>query len=120
CYSYAGETPEAALDVSRVPLTMSPALEKATLDFVIHATVEKGNLLESYIFARILTAVFVQAMYAEKRGVAEQHDIDTALRYGVNYPRGPFEWMNGIGVPYVDAFIGALNDTVDDRRFARP
>jgi 3-hydroxybutyryl-CoA dehydrogenase len=120
CYSYAHETPEPALEVARVPLTMSPALERATSDFVEHATVEKGNLLESYIFARVLTAVFVQAMFAEKRGVAEQHDIDTALRFGVNYPRGPFEWMVGIGEQYVDAFIRALNETVDDRRFARP
>ncbi len=29
--------------------------------------------------------------------IASEQDIDSAMKYGVNYPQGPFEWANKIG-----------------------
>ncbi|MFM7747109.1 MAG: 3-hydroxyacyl-CoA dehydrogenase family protein, partial [Bacteroidota bacterium] len=32
---------------------------------------------------------------------ATAEDIDLGMRYGTNYPRGPFEWCRRIGAPRI-------------------
>ena len=61
-----------------------------------------------------------QAALAHERGVATQADIDTALKYGTNYPKGPFAWARQIGLAACARLLDALNDTVTDDRFAVP
>ena len=40
--------------------------------------------------------------------VASEADIDTALRYGTNYPKGPFAWRDQIGGDIVSAWRDAI------------
>ena len=86
-------------------------MREAASGFVSRATNETGSDLEQYIFARILVALIVQAGLANERGVAEKPDIDTALKFGVNYPKGPFEWAEQIGKERIDALRRALADS---------
>jgi 3-hydroxybutyryl-CoA dehydrogenase len=65
-------------------------------------------------------ALIAQAALAHQRGVATKDDIDTALRYGTNYPKGPFEWSAQIGLDKCARLLEALNATVTDNRFAVP
>ena len=65
-------------------------------------------------------AIIVQAARAHERGVADKPDIDTALQYGTNYPKGPFAWAEQIGHDTCARLLEALNATVDDDRFAVP
>jgi len=74
----------------------------------------------AYIFSRILIAVIAQAHHAFERGVASRDDIDTAMKFGVNYPKGPFEWTRQIGAGRCIALLHALNQTVADNRFEVP
>jgi len=119
-YDYSGDEPVPAIDITPTPVTMGAELERAVEEFVANAEVDAGNLHDSYVFGRIVCAIFVQAIFAEHRGVASSDDIDTALRFGVNYPRGPFEWMNAIGVDRVDALRVELNRSASDHRFRLP
>jgi 3-hydroxybutyryl-CoA dehydrogenase len=64
--------------------------------------------------------LIAQAALAHERGVATKDDIDTALKYGTNYPKGPFEWSGQIGLDRCARLLKALNDTVADDRFAVP
>ncbi len=107
-YDYSGESPTAAIHIQRRPLEITAELREAASGFVSKATNEAGNELEEYIFARILVAIMTQASLANERGVAEKADIDTALRFGVNYPKGPFEWADQIGPEQVNALKRAL------------
>ena len=76
--------------------------------------------LDAYIVARIGAALIVQAHAAHARGVASKSDIDTAMRYGVNYPRGPFEWSSLVGDDLCRRLIGALGAQTTDDRFVLP
>ncbi len=97
-YFYDGqERGEAAVAVERRPLPADEALRRAVADFTSAATERKADGLAAYVFARILSSLIAQAAAAHTRGVAARADIDTALRYGTNYPRGPFEWADRIG-----------------------
>ncbi|MCH8316777.1 MAG: 3-hydroxyacyl-CoA dehydrogenase, partial [Planctomycetes bacterium] len=107
-YDYGGDEPVVALRVDHRSLAMTAELREAASGFVRKATNEAGDELEEYIFARILVALITQAKLANERGVAEKADIDTALKFGVNYPKGPFEWADQIGPERVNALKRAL------------
>jgi 3-hydroxybutyryl-CoA dehydrogenase len=121
-YAYAGEHPVPALDLERRPLSMPAALHRAVDAFTDAATgrTGTGDDVARYVFARILVALIAQAAAAHERGVAATGDIDTALRYGTNYPKGPFAWSAQIGLDTCGRLLDALNDTVTDNRFATP
>ncbi len=120
-YDYSGDKPMPAIEIARRAFAPPPELHKAVDEFVSGAdTGSRSGALTDYIFARIVVAIIVQAALAFERGVAEQADIDTALKYGVNYPRGPFEWAKQIGYDKCAALLAELNKTVADDRLAIP
>lgn len=51
--------------------------------------------IPGFIVNRINKAVQVEAMNLLHQGVASAEDIDLAVRLGLNYPKGPFEMMDG-------------------------
>jgi len=46
---------------------------------------------------RTLAMIVNEALDALQKGVASEQDIDTAMRLGVNYPRGPLAWGEQLG-----------------------
>lgn len=56
--------------------------------------------------ARTVCCLINEAASALFEGVASAEDIDTAMRLGTNYPHGPFEWADIIGV---DTVLGVMN-----------
>ncbi|MFF0680353.1 3-hydroxyacyl-CoA dehydrogenase [Streptomyces tendae] len=53
--------------------------------------------LPGMIVARTVARIIDLAFDAVARGVATPEDVDTAMRLGVNYPLGPFEWSRRLG-----------------------
>ncbi|MGW2598276.1 3-hydroxyacyl-CoA dehydrogenase [Streptomyces klenkii] len=60
------------------------------------------------IVARTVAMLVDFAEDAAGRGVASREDIDTAMRLGVNYPRGPLEWGREIGLDRVRGMLRGL------------
>ncbi|HEY4336427.1 MAG TPA: 3-hydroxyacyl-CoA dehydrogenase family protein [Puia sp.] len=63
------------------------------------------------ISARILSAIINEAFYTWEAEVSTKEEIDTAMRLGTNYPLGPFEWGERIGLGQVAGLLGALSRT---------
>ena len=70
------------------------------------------------IVARTVAMLVDFAMDAEARGVADRADIDTAMRLGVNYPRGPFEWCEELGVRWVWQTLTNLHSAYPTGRYS--
>ena len=87
-------------------------------EFVSRATEQIGSKIEKYVFARILVAIINEAAWALNDNVASAADINTALKLGTNYPKGPLEWAEEIGYGTCGALLDALNAGVNDNRFA--
>lgn len=66
--------------------------------------------------ARTICCVINEATSALMEGVASASDIDTAMRLGTNYPYGPFEWADIIGLDAVlGVMIGLYEEWGEDR-----
>ena len=65
---------------------------------------------------RVVCMIINEAYYAAQDGTATRADIDMAMKLGTNYPYGPFEWSQRIGIKHVYELIEALYiDTQDER-----
>lgn len=116
-YDHGVDPPAPAIDVTQREPELTAAARAAIDRFCAGATERQGDESEKYIFARILVALIAQAAEARARGVAEPTDIDIALRYGTNYPEGPFAWARRIGADACRDLIEHLNREVAGGRF---
>lgn len=68
------------------------------------------------VSARIIAMIINEAFFAKGEEVSSEADIDTAMKLGTNYPRGPFEWGRHIGLKNVVALLNKLART--DSRYS--
>lgn len=69
------------------------------------------------IFPRILSLIINEAARSLSEGVAEAEEIDVAMRLGVNYPTGPLQWADQVGLDEVLAVLEGLHDETGDDRY---
>jgi 3-hydroxybutyryl-CoA dehydrogenase len=69
------------------------------------------------ILDRVLAQLVNEASFAADEGVATPADIDTAMRLGLNHPRGPFEWLERLGAERLVAVLDGLRDRTGSDRY---
>lgn len=68
------------------------------------------------ITPRVVCMIINEACYTLQEGTATKEDIDKGMKLGTNYPYGPFEWCDRIGIKEVYETLEAIwNDTHDPR-----
>ena len=73
--------------------------------------------LRRQVLERVVSALVNEASFAAGEGVAAPDDIDTAMKLGLNHPRGPFEWELELGSARVVATLADLRQTSGDERY---
>lgn len=66
---------------------------------------------------RVLCCLINEAASAAADGVASPANIDTAMKLGANYPRGPLEWADSLGLDVVLAVLRALQADYGEDRY---
>lgn len=66
---------------------------------------------------RIIFMIINEACYTLQEGTASIKDIDVAMKLGTNYPYGPFEWADKIGIKNVYELLVALYADTQDERY---
>ena len=66
---------------------------------------------------RIIFMIINEACFTLQEGTANIEDIDTAMKLGTNYPFGPFEWCDKIGITSVFETLAALYEDTKDERY---
>lgn len=61
------------------------------------------------IAARIIAMIINEAYYALQENVSTKEQIDIAMKLGTNYPFGPFEWSEKIGLKNVYMLLQKLS-----------
>lgn len=75
------------------------------------------QLSEEQVAGRILAAIVNEAASAVADGAATPGAIDTAMQLGANYPSGPLEWGERIGLGRVVRTLEGLHAAVPDGRY---
>ena len=69
-----------------------------------------------FIFPRTIVQIINEAHFALEEKIASREDIDRAMKFGVNYPKGPFEWAQGREI-FVLTLLNELFIKTGDRRY---
>lgn len=89
----------------------------ALLDGLFPGSVERVEDRLGLVAPRILSMIVNEAAFALMEGVAEAEDIDTAMKLGTNYPMGPLQWADAIGVDVVAELLQALFNEYGEERY---
>jgi 3-hydroxybutyryl-CoA dehydrogenase len=63
-----------------------------------------------FITPRVISMIINEAFFALQDGVSTREEIDTAMKLGTNYPFGPFEWAQEIGLHRIAALLQKLSE----------
>lgn len=66
---------------------------------------------------RIICMIINEAFFTFQEGTATKEDIDRGMKLGTNYPFGPFEWCDLIGVRHVFELLEAVYEDTKDERY---
>lgn len=69
------------------------------------------------VFPRILAMIINEAAFALTEKTADVRDIDEAMKKGTNYPNGPLEWAEKIGLEDVYAVLQGLFEQLAEDRY---
>lgn len=58
---------------------------------------------------RVISMIVNEAYFTLSDGVSTKEEIDIAMKLGTNYPMGPFEWSEKIGVRRIYALLEVLS-----------
>lgn len=66
---------------------------------------------------RIIFMIINEAYFTVQEGTANKVDIDTGMKLGTNYPQGPFEWSEKVGLKDVYETLEAVYQDTHDERY---
>ncbi|GAB3825520.1 3-hydroxyacyl-CoA dehydrogenase family protein [Pontibacter rugosus] len=66
---------------------------------------------------RMVCMIINEACYTLQEQTASITDIDQGMKLGTNYPKGPFEWANLIGIANVYQVLQAVYEDTKEERY---
>lgn len=66
---------------------------------------------------RVICMIINEACYTLQEGTASMVDIDTSMKLGTNYPFGPFEWADKMGIANVYQILASVYEDTKDERY---
>jgi len=96
---------------------------KATEEFSKQLNKTSVEILKDapgFVVNRIMMASAAEALKLYEEGVATMEDIDKAVKLGLNYPMGPFELMDLVGMDINKSILDYLYDETKEVRWNSP
>ena len=93
--------------------------EHITSAFLDKAGIDPGesDTTTRELIVRILTMIMNEAAWAVGDGVASVRDVDIAMKLGTNYPKGPLEWADEVGLEMVHSVLKSLMASLAGQRY---
>ena len=88
--------------------------QKAFVSEILHDLKTEVEFIEDrvgMISPRVVCMIINEAYYGLGDGISSKTAIDTAMKLGTNYPFGPFEWSELIGLKKVYMLLSKLAET---------
>jgi 3-hydroxybutyryl-CoA dehydrogenase len=104
-------------------------LERETWEVATHNKIIAGKIFQELgwnivfvkdepglVTARVISMIINEAFFALEEGVSSKEEIDVAMKLGTNYPYGPFEWQEKIGLQNIYQLLHNLSEK--DKRYS--
>ncbi|WP_233853732.1 3-hydroxyacyl-CoA dehydrogenase [Paraburkholderia sp. HD33-4] len=100
------------------PGTAAETVDMAQAVFAAHS-VPTYVIADSpgFVAPRVVACIVNLACEMAQQGIASPADIDMAVRLGLGYPVGPFEWGDRLGARRVLSILEGLYATFGDQRY---
>ena len=82
-----------------------------------HESIGLSAETQAEVLCRIVCQLANEAYFALGRGIGGREDIDTAMRLGFNWPRGPLAWADAIGPSRVLGVLDGLRSSLGEERY---
>jgi 3-hydroxybutyryl-CoA dehydrogenase len=108
---------------SGVSLMVSPATSSDALSSIesIFSSISIPTFVVSdspgFVAPRVVACVVNLACEMAQQGIAAPTDIDIAVKLGLGYPFGPFEWGDRLGAKRIVEILRGLVSTFGDQRY---
>jgi 3-hydroxybutyryl-CoA dehydrogenase len=113
-----GQDPATLVEISRTRQTSQASVTRGREFFgSLGLHVEEVGDAPGMVLGRIVSQLVNEAAFALEEGVAGADDIDAGARLGLNYPRGPIEWSDAVGLDHVRAVLCALGRHRGEERY---
>lgn len=90
------------LEMTQTNIAYQPVLE--TLGWKYETVPD----IPGFITARVVSMIINEAWFTLEEKVSSKDEIDTAMKLGTNYPYGPFEWGEKIGLKKIYDLLNTL------------
>ena len=67
--------------------------------------------IKGFISPRVVSMIINEAYFTLEENVSTKEEIDIAMKLGTNYPYGPFEWSQKIGLKKIAGLLKELSIT---------
>lgn len=103
------------LELSVTESTISGGIEKVLESMNVDYEIVEDRV--GLVTPRVICMIINEAYYTVQEGTASKDAIDTAMKLGTNYPLGPFEWCNRIGIKNVYQVLQHVYEDTNDPRY---
>lgn len=106
------------IEIAKTNFTSEKNFEKVKALFKelgkeVHSVADRPGMVSM----RIITMIINEAYLVLQEGTSNKDDIDTAMKLGTNYPFGPIEWSEKLGIELVYNILKSMFDTFGDDRY---
>lgn len=94
--------------------------DKAALDYITKELDTEFLLVDDrvgMVTPRVIFMIINEACYTLQEGTATIEDIDLGMKLGTNYPKGPFEWCDEVGIHHVFETLEAIYEDTKEERY---
>ncbi len=94
--------------------------DEVVLNEVCTALHTKYSLVKDqvgFITPRVICMIINEAYFTVEEGTATREDVDLAMKLGTNYPLGPFEWTEKIGLQNIVNVLDTVHRVTGDVRY---
>lgn len=103
------------LEVSMLKREDQKVIDQMCLDLNTEYTLVDDRV--GLVTPRVVCMIINEAYYTVQEKTASREDIDMAMKLGTNYPVGPFEWCERIGIKNVYETLEAVYEDTKDERY---
>ena len=108
------------IDRTRLEVSLYDESDKEALSTLMQEFGMEYEVVEDrvgMVTPRVVCMIMNEACFLLGEGTADVEAVDRAMKLGTNYPKGPFEWADAMGIENVYDVISALKADTEEEKY---